>query len=247
MKKIFDNQRSREELFRSKNLKSSIASSMIFVLVLTLLAFGKHHKDKPGEWVDLFNKKNLDDFTKEGGKATYRLKRGVIIGRTRLRTPNTFLTTKKQYADFELTFEVKVDNSLNSGVQIRSRVNPESKRYSGPQVEIEAGPGQAGYIYGESTGTGWISKNPRSKNPHISTHNHFKNNKWNKYRVIAKGPRIQTFVNGVKIEDLEDETIYKTYSKGSIGFQVHSITKRNLKSAPYLEVRWRKIKIKELK
>ncbi len=69
-------------------------------------------------------------------------------------TVELVLCTKADYADFELRFQVKVDNGLNSGVQIRSKSLPEKDngRVHGPQSEIEASPGEAGYVYGEATG-----------------------------------------------------------------------------------------------
>ena len=73
-------------------------------------------------------------------------------------SPNTFLCTKKTYGDFELEFEVRVDNQLNSGVQIRSKTKQQGKipdRVYGPQVEIEASGdngAEAGYVYGKRRG-----------------------------------------------------------------------------------------------
>ncbi|MBK1878982.1 3-keto-disaccharide hydrolase [Pelagicoccus mobilis] len=200
----------------------------------------------------LFNGKNLDGFYVEDGTATYEVRDGAIVGRTVLGSPNTFLTTEKRYGDFELTFEVKVDDRLNSGVQIRSwsRTEPEGKfkegRFHGPQVEIEAGPGQAGFIYGEAMGGSWLSDAPKSEDKSVNTHDYFKNGEWNKFKIIAKGPRIQTFINGHKVEDLVDKKAYKTHPEGHIGLQVHSISKKKLGDAEFLEVSWRKLKIKEL-
>lgn len=37
-----------------------------------------------------------------------------------MNTPNTFLATKKTYGDFILEFDFKIDDGLNSGVQLRS-------------------------------------------------------------------------------------------------------------------------------
>jgi len=199
----------------------------------------------------LFNGKNLDGFYIEDGQATYEVRDGAIVGRTVLGSPNTFLTTEKSYGDFQLTFEVKVDDRLNSGVQIRSRSRSMTEgrfkegRFYGPQVEIEAGPGQAGYIFGEAMG-GWLSQNPLSEDESVNAHDHFKNGEWNKYKIIAKGPRIQVFLNGHQIEDLVDEETYKTHPEGHIGLQVHSIKEERLAGAKFLEVSWRKLKIKEL-
>ncbi len=61
--------------------------------------------------------------------------------------------------------------------------------------------------------------------------------------LLVKGARIQTWINGEAIEDLTDEAIYKTHSKGFIGLQVHGIKKG---TGPY-EVAWRNLKIRELK
>ncbi len=63
----------------------------------------------------------------------------VVVGRTSEGSPNSFMCTEKTYSDFELSFSVKVDDALNSGVQIRSRSTEEFNkgRVHGPQVEIE--------------------------------------------------------------------------------------------------------------
>jgi quinoprotein glucose dehydrogenase len=47
-------------------------------------------------------------------------------------------------------------------------------------------------------------------------------------RVVAKGPRIQTWVNNQAVEDYTNEALYKTFKKGFIGLQVHSITDREI-------------------
>lgn len=200
-------------------------------------------------WTDLFDGKSLDGWAVKSGYASYAVEDGgVIAGKTAEGSPNSFLTSEKQYGDFELRFEVKVDDGLNSGVQIRSllkNIDGEKSyggRLYGPQVEIEAGPGQAGYIYGEATGRGWLSPEPESKDKAVNEHNYFKNGDWNEYRVVAKGANIKTWINGNLVADLTDEEIYKTHPKGMIGLQVHGIGKQ---SGPF-EVRWRNLKIKSL-
>jgi hypothetical protein len=59
--------------------------------------------------------------------------------------------------------------------------------------------------------------------------------------VIARGQRITTYVNGVQVADF-DET-QTGFSSGFIGLQVHGIKK----GAGPFEVRWRNIRLKELK
>ena len=82
-------------------------------------AAADHHKEAKG-WTDLFNGRDLTGFSQKNGTATFEAKDGTIVGTTAKGSPNSFLCTDKLYGDFELTFEVKVHNSLNSGVMIRS-------------------------------------------------------------------------------------------------------------------------------
>ncbi len=190
-------------------------------------------------WTDLFDGKTLDGFEQKNGTATYRVEDGSIVGKTSEGSPNSFLCTKRSYGDFELLFEVKVDDALNSGVQIRSASLPEKDngRVHGPQVEIATN-GTAGFIYGEGLkGMGWLSEDRSNEAAKAA----FKKGEWNKYRVLAEGKSIKTWVNDVPVADLVDE---KTgMMTGFIGLQVHGIRKG---SGPY-EVRWRNLKVRELK
>jgi hypothetical protein len=201
-----------------------------------------------GEWVSMFNGRSLEGWTQKNGTATYRVEDGAIVGRTAEGSPNSFLCSVLEYGDFEMEFEVKVDSGLNSGVQIRSQTKNESGdntvystgRVNGPQVEIESSGNngaEAGYVYGEATGRGWLTPKER-----LVAHKHFKDDDWNHYRIVAKGPRIQTFINGEPIEDLTDEAIFETHPKGFIGLQVHGIGKN---AGPF-EVAWRNLRIREL-
>ncbi len=89
------------------------------------------------DWQSLFNGKDLTGWSQKNGTATYGIEENCVVGRTSEGSPNSFMCTDKDYSDFELTFEVKVDDALNSGVQIRSRSTEEFNkgRVHGPQVE----------------------------------------------------------------------------------------------------------------
>lgn len=196
-------------------------------------------------WVPLFDGKTLDGFVIKSGEATYKVEDGAIVGTTKAGSPNTFLCTEKLYGDFELEFEVKCDDDLNSGCQIRSQLkDPENGKFggrvNGPQVEIEATKdgksAEAGYIYGEAVGGGWRSKDDVRK-----PHKHFKDGEWNHFRIVAKGDTIETWINGQHITKLVDPELYEKYKEGFIGLQVHGVGNRG----PF-EVRWRKLRIKEL-
>lgn len=207
-----------------------------------------HAADKDG-WTDLFDGKTLNGWKQaEHGTAKYEVVDGTILGTTVEGSPNSFLASEKQYGDFELEFDVKVQDELNSGVQIRSRgktkedAGPNGEGlgvFHGPQVEIDAKSGQAAFIYGESTKFGWLSPEPTAK---PEGHKFFKSGDWNHYRIVTKGTRIQTFLNDHPVADLAHEEIYKTHPKGHLGLQVHGIAKG---SGPY-HVSWKNIRIREM-
>lgn len=216
--------------------KRLLFSTSAAAVLLAVPSLADHH----GGWVSLFDGKSLNGWVQKNGLAHYRIEGNTIVGRTTEGSPNSFLCTAKAYGDFELQFEVKVHDRLNSGVQIRSQTKEDGGRVNGPQVEIEAGGAngaEAGYVYGEATGRGWLTAEERLK-----PHKVFKDGEWNHYRIVAKGPRIQTWINGQMIEDLTDEAIYQTHAKGFIGLQVHSIGNGQ---GPYT-VAWRNLRLKEL-
>ena len=214
---------------------NKLTITLLFSLLFSASNFAADKKYKA-----IFDGKTLEGWTQRNGTATYRVEKKSVVGKTNEGSPNSFLCSDKEYGNFDLIFEVKVDDKLNSGVQIRSQTKGGPKgRVNGPQVEIEASGkngAEAGYIYGEAAG-GWMT--PADK---LKPHKHFKDGKWNKYRVVADGANIKVWINGAVVSDLNHEEKYKSHPKGFIGLQVHSIGRG---SGPY-EVRWRKIKLKEL-
>jgi hypothetical protein len=184
------------------------------------------------EWTSL----TLESWTQLGGKAKYQTDGGQIIGTTVANTPNSFLTTDKNYGDFILEFEILVDPSLNSGVQIRSNSSGDYQtgRVHGYQVEIDPSPRAfSGGIYDEAR-RGWLyplSRNEKGRHA-------FQNGVWNKVHIEAIGNSIKTWINGVQCANLVDDMT----AKGFIGLQVHSIGNE---VKPGAQVRWRNIKILE--
>jgi 3-keto-disaccharide hydrolase len=197
----------------------------------------------------LFDGKSLAGWTQRGGKAEYRVEDDCIVGKSVPNTPNSFLCTDKEYGDFVLELEFKVDPMLNSGVQIRSHFAPEGKtvesagkkikggaggRVFGYQVEIDPLPrAYTGGVYDEGR-RAWL-KDLKDNEPARKA---FRQNEWNKLRIECRGPSIRTWLNGVKAADLKDDVD----PKGFIALQVHGVKKEAAGS----EVRWRNIRIEEL-
>ncbi len=203
-------------------------------------------KELDSGWTPLFNGKNLDGWSIKSGKAKFTIEGDTIVGTTEEGSPNTFLTTDKIYGNYELEFDVKVHDSLNSGVMVHALLKDAKKhgyggRIYGPQVEIEASGkkgAESGYIYGEATGRGWVT--PKAK---LIPHKHMKDGEWNHFRIIANGANIKTWINGEAVSDLTHKGTFKSHPQGHIGLQVHSISK---KKGPYTAA-WKNLKIKELK
>jgi hypothetical protein len=186
-------------------------------------------------WQLLFNGKSTKGWKALNGDAKYVVEDGMIVGTSKMNTPNTFLTTKKLYGDFILEYEMKMDRGLNSGVQIRSNSNKEYKdgRVHGYQVECDDSDRRwTGGIYDEAR-RGWIyplEYNRPSKKA-------FKNGKWNKFRVEAIGNSIRTWVNGKPVSNLVDDLT----ATGFIGLQVHGIGKNEELAGK--QIRWQNIRI----
>jgi Domain of Unknown Function (DUF1080) len=79
--------------------------SALFALTLVFSSAGPVLGD---ELVEIFNGKDFSGWTKRGGDATYALANGEIVGRSVPNTPNTFLTTDKEFGDFVLELDFKI-------------------------------------------------------------------------------------------------------------------------------------------
>ena len=204
------------------------------LITLTLLCTLVFNGCKQTGWQKLFNGKDFTGFVQLNGKAQYTVENGEMVGISTADTPNSFMCTEKEYSDFILEFEVKVDTLLNSGVQIRSHSieSIDNGRVHGYQVEIDpTDRGWSGGIYDEAR-RGWLY--PVTPNNQAAVKS-FDKYRWNKYHIEAVGNRIRTWINGIAVADLLDDAD----STGFIGFQVHAVAKELTGT----EVRWKNIRI----
>jgi len=205
-----------------------------YILFTFTVLFSISLSAQESDWESLFNGKNLKGWKKLNGNVEYKVKDGIITGIAKMGEPNTFLATEKEYGDFILVFDFKVDEGFNSGVQFRSesRQDYDKGRVHGYQFEIDPSDrAWSGGIYDEAR-RGWLY--PLTVNP--PAQKAFKKGEWNTARIEAIGNSIRTWVNGVACADLWDDMT----PKGFIALQVHSIYK---KSDNGKSVSWRNIKI----
>jgi hypothetical protein len=197
------------------------------LLILSQLSFAQ-------DWKPLFNGTDLSGWKQLNGQAKYTIEKGEIVGTTVFGEPNSFLVTDKDYGDFILEFEYKVDSTMNSGVQFRSESKPEFKngRVHGYQFEIDPSKrGWTGGIYDEAR-RDWLytmDMNPAAKTA-------FKQGQWNKVKIECMGTNLRTWVNGVPAAHVVDDMT----PKGFIALQVHSIGKKEDEGR---QIRWRNLRI----
>ena len=188
-------------------------------------------------WITLFNGSDLSGWTQLGGTAEYRVEESAIVGVSVADSPNSFLATERVFADFELELELRVDQTLNSGVQIRSESVPavSDGRVHGYQVEID--PSERAWtagIYDEAR-RGWLF--PMTLNP--SAGQAFRRGEWNRFRVVCSGPEIRTWINGEPAAYLIDAMT----AEGFIALQVHAV---GSEAEAGQTVRWRDLRLRPI-
>lgn len=192
--------------------------------VLTSVCFAEDAEFRP-----LFNQKDLSGW--EGDLSIWKVADGVIVGDSPGIKHNQFLTTKDEFADFELKLEFRLKDGVgNSGVQFRTKRVPDSTEVSGYQADI--GENYWGCLYDESRRNKVLVKAPTEFEATL------KKGDWNEYVIRAKDDHIVLKMNGITTVDYHepDKEIARS---GIIALQVHS-------GGP-LKVEFRNIRIKALK
>ena len=176
------------------------------------------------DWATLFDGKSLEGWKPSRDNTQFAIADGVIVGTSSDQTQ--FLHTVETYGDFELELEVKLhDTDLNSGVQFRTQLTRTNDAGTarpsihGPQVDLGKSPGRSGHIFNQGNGA-WIT--PQED---LTRNELMVNGEWNKLRVLAVGPRIQTWINGKQVADVADDEAYAKYPSGVIALQVHGVKK----------------------
>lgn len=183
-----------------------------------------------GEKSEFFNGKNLDGF--EGNESLWSVKDGAIVGQTPkegLKRDNTFLCSKKKYKDFEMSFQVKMTKSGNSGIQIRSKLL-DAKKFivGGPQCDM-GGP-YWGSLYGEQFGGMMKPADAKLVKEVLKVED------FNDYSIRCVGKKVTIKLNG---KATVDDEFAKMPEEGIIAFQLHT--------GPQMEVIFRNIHFKEIK
>ncbi len=204
--------------------------------IFTVAGFAVTVTSQDKDWVRLFNGTDLSGWRVLNGTAPYHVANGEIVGTSQPKIPNTFLATQEEYTHFVLEFEMKMDEGLNSGVQIRSHSTSsfENGRVHGLQIECEdTKRAWSGGIYDEAR-KGW--RYPLEYHPVAKPA--YRIGDWNTFRVLAFEDHLLVWVNGIPTSHLIEDEV----ETGFIALQVHSIG--NNTTLEGRQVRWRNIRLR---
>ena len=191
-----------------------------FMLMVNCFLISLSSKSQSNAWVNLFDGKTLNGWQRLAGDAKYTVENGMIVGTTVLNSGNTFLATKKEFQNFILELDIKIESLKgNSGVQTRSHFDPAGHEGKGlvygRQVEVDPSARKwSGGIYDEGRRQ-WLY--PLTLN--TKAQDAFKVKEFNHYKIECIGNEMKTWVNGIPAAYLVD-TIDQ---KGFIALQVHQI------------------------
>ncbi|HYV28311.1 MAG TPA: DUF1080 domain-containing protein [Candidatus Eisenbacteria bacterium] len=223
---------------RMNHLRLSMNPPKLFgtIAALAILANSAAAKTEPG-FTSLFDGKSLNGWT-HAGDGAYLVKDGVLI------CPEGTggkLFTEKEFSDFVLRLDYKLQPGGNNGVGIRCPLGAagEQMAYTGMEIQIldDKAPKHAKIKPWQFNGSIYNIVPAKDGTPKIG--------EWNSYEITARGRHIQVVLNGKSIvdADLNDvrdpETIMKhpgmLRDRGRIAFLGH-----------HDHVEFRNIRIKEL-
>ena len=176
--------------------------------------------------ISIFNGKDLSGWTINGSEKWY-VEKGKLVCESGPDKQYGYLSTNKNYKNFELTLQFKQEANGNSGVFFRSSI--EGVKISGWQCEVAPINLHTGGIY-ESYGRGWL------RQPNPLHEKYLKTGKWNTLKLLVAGDEVTTWLNGHMMVGMKDEKIGA--GNGFIALQIHD--------GGGIKVIWKNIKIKEL-
>jgi uncharacterized protein YciI len=172
---------------------------------------------KPAKHLALFDGKTFNGWERDTQK-TWRINKGSLIGGSLSETVphNDFLSTTKEFKNFDLRLKVKLTGTgfINGGIQVRSqRMKDPAFEMIGYQADM--GEGYWGSLYDESR------RNKALAHPHAALMKQVvKADDWNEYIIRCEDKHIRLWLNGVLTVDYteDDKEIPLT---GLIGLQIH--------------------------
>lgn len=204
-----------------------------FFVFLLIFASGCSQSGRDGEFIPLFNGKDLSGW--EGDPNLWKVENGIVVGTCAgpgALENNTFLIWRGgTVKDFELQATMRVVGDNNSGIQYRSKERPDIGPWviSGYQCDVHPAIEHTGMTY-EEKGRGIFGLNgknvmldPQGQRWLLSEHEPVKadTSQWNEYTVIARGNHLIHKVNGKITSELTDYHESGRALEGLLAIQLH--------------------------
>jgi hypothetical protein len=192
---------------------------------MTLVALAAVMLAQAAGWTSLFDGKTLAGWKKYGGPATFEVKDGALVGTFVMDDggrESTYLTTEKDFGDFELEMEFKAAPGINAGVQFRSFYDKDTRgKVQGYQFEIDDPkrtdrPDLTGGIYDQSR-RGWLVPKKEGHEDWRTSRVQPRDEEWSRLRVECRGSTLKTFLNGKPMAELDDDMTLR----GFVALQIH--------------------------
>lgn len=194
----------------------------------------------PSQFQPLFNGTTLEGWhisttNHHGQTQAWKVENGTITGTQDKPGHGGILLTNKQYKNFEVQVEINPDYGADGGLFLRATEKGEAY-----QVLLDYLDGGAiGGVYGERL------QGVKTQVP-ANWSEIYKRGQWNHLRARIEGdtPRIQVWMNGIKITDFTDTENHlpNKAAQGHIAVQVHG----GNRWVPGLKHRFRNLQIREL-
>ena len=188
-------------------------------LCLICLLLGSCSEHQNVAFAPIFDGKTFAGW--EGPKDFFRIEAGAMVAGS-LNTPiplNQFLCTEKSYEDFDLTMQVKfTSRENNGGIQFRSQRIPNHHEVAGYQADV--GSTSAGFVWGGLYDESRRNKFLKQPDPEV-LEKALKPDAWNEYRIRCKGPKVQFWLNGIRVLEYQ-EADPEISRSGVICVQIHS-------------------------
>jgi hypothetical protein len=227
-------------------LRKLLVAMAVLVSVGVAAEVSKTVPPEPAGMQSLFNGKDLTGW--DGDPRLWSVKDGAIHGETTAEIPamgNTFIIWKEgRLADFDLRLSFRCNAANNSGIQYRSKHITDGKVKNkwvvrGYQHEIRNEsklPSVSGFIYDEGGKRGrlclvgeqatWSADGMKTLDATLideaAYEKLFKLDEWNDVAIIAKGNRIQHYLNGTLILDFTDNDPALALKEGILALQLHA-------------------------
>lgn len=170
-------------------------------------------------FVSLFDGKTLAGW--EGNEKAFRVENGAVVAGslTDAIPQNEFLCTTKEYGDFELRLQAKLEGKgENAGIQFRSKRVPNHHEVSGYQCDMGRAWDRSvwGALYDESRRNKMLAEPSEAAAKEAAR----EPGEWNDFVIRCEGPTVQIWLNGVQTVDYgeKDGGIARS---GVIGLQIH--------------------------